>query len=367
MTGKWTTTRKGWREASKKLFLQGKSRGPHTLSRDLNHSFGGDEEAGPSSSACLPTGQSVCTKCAPVLGKYKDTFFSLKRQGTEQKRAKSINPHPKRPYLQHYRDLNAQTNWLRANVFGSLGNYLYCSECIRNAFSISKKRLVRQRAMKQKESSEPIREMKKNEVEEQHLGEYVVMPDGCIDCFSTWWASLSHDSAVQVRYPHSWHALAGRISNSSKRAMQEDFLHFVDLNSQPNGRSSGSFGPTYYLLPKFATIQTPKKDAANYEERCQASLVGEFNRCQLECGKQTISNFSTSTWLKKHRPKTCHLPSQTGLLWQMRQNEGRHSQQANNSEPDAPKYPVFCGGAAASWIWNSNAGAPASGTQVLGP
>lgn len=33
----------------------------------------------------------------------------------------------------------------------------------------------------------------------------------------------------------------------------EDFLRFVDMNSQPNGRSADLSGPTYYFLSKFST------------------------------------------------------------------------------------------------------------------
>ena len=78
---------------------------------------------------------------------------------------------------------------------------------------------------------------------------------------------------------------------------------FVDLNSQPNGRSADSTSATHFFLPKFRTIQIPKVGVSNFEERAQQSLLGEFNRTQSELGKPTISNYSASTWLKKERPK----------------------------------------------------------------
>ena len=41
---------------------------------------------------------------------------------------------------------------------------------------------------------------------------------------------------------------AGKISNSAKSSIMEDFLSFVDTNSQPNGGSSDFTGPTSYFL-----------------------------------------------------------------------------------------------------------------------
>jgi len=62
------------------------------------------------------------------------------------------------------------------------------------------------------------------------------------------------------------------------------------VNSQPNGRSADSSGPTSYFLPKFSTIQIPKTTVTNHEERLSRSVVGEFNRVQRELGKQECSN-----------------------------------------------------------------------------
>ena len=50
-------------------------------------------------------------------------------------------------------------------------------------------------------------------------------------------------------------------------------------------------------------MQTPKKGVRNYEERVQQSSVGAFNQVQTEKQRETISNFSASTWLKSERPK----------------------------------------------------------------
>ena len=49
-------------------------------------------------------------------------------------------------------------------------------------------------------------------------------------------------------------------------------------------RSAESHGPTSYFISKFATIQTPKKNVCDYEERVRRSVVGEFCRIQAENG-----------------------------------------------------------------------------------
>ena len=166
-----------------------------------------------------------------------------------------------------------------------MGNYLYCSPCIRTTFGISRRRLTRQRAVKRKQSEEPLREMTKVEVEEERVSEYVVMPASLDIAFKEWWRSLEPSHTVMVRYPHEHHGNAGRKSNSSKGSVMEDFLNFVDVNSQPNGRSADSRGPTYYFLSKFTTLQAPAPSSPQFQERLSRSVVGEFNRAQRELGR----------------------------------------------------------------------------------
>lgn len=57
-------------------------------------------------------------------------------------------------------------------------------------------------------------------------------------------------------------------------------------------------------------FQHPKRNVANYEERLQRSLVGEFNRAQRERGRGECSNSSSHNWLKQ-RPKVAICPHQT--------------------------------------------------------
>ena len=145
--------------------------------------------------------------------------------------------------------------------------------------------------------------MTKQEVSEQKLSQYVIMPEGCDVSFVHGGNLL----AMTQLYTYVTHTttmgLAGKLSNSSKPSAKADFMQFVDTNSQPNGRSADSASATHYLLPKFLTIQIPKSGVCNYEKRVQQSLVGEFNRVQIENNQPTISNYSGSLWLKQERPK----------------------------------------------------------------
>ena len=59
-----------------------------------------------------------------------------------------------------------------------------------------------------------------------------------------------------------------------------DFLEFVDLNSQPNGRHAGSYNA------KFSRI-TPPWPGENYDHKVKASVVSEFNKAQIERGRGT--------------------------------------------------------------------------------
>ena len=81
----------------------------------------------------------------------------MKKEGSSLKRVKRINPVPRRVDMDHYWDVKAQNDWLRSNIFDSMGNYLYCAKCIRVSFGISKQRLARQHKMKQSASQEPMK------------------------------------------------------------------------------------------------------------------------------------------------------------------------------------------------------------------
>jgi len=145
------------------------------------------------------------------------------------------------------------------------------------------------------------------------------MPDDIESSFKNWWRSLEPSTIVDVRYPHTKHGNAYphtkhgnalKRSNSAKKTTLEEFLLFVDINSQSNGRSADSSGPALYFLPKFSTIQAPKPGVNQFEERLIRSVVGEFNCTQQDSGRSGCSNGSSHNWLKTYRPKVAICPHQ---------------------------------------------------------
>ena len=279
-----------------KRYQEGRCRKAYKVQRELSESFEKSNITG------------VCDNCAPDLRQTVEAFKSLKHQGTGLKKRKNRLPHPKIPNRDHYRNLRVQNEWLRANVFDGMGNYIFCHSCLVKALRVSHQRLARQRRIKRNLFQRPLVSMKKSNVEKEKLMPFVVMPEGIDVNFKTWWSSIPIHSEVEVRYPHERHGLEGHTSNNAKTEEKESFLQFIDTNSQSNGRRLDSRNPTHYLLPKFLTITAPKRSDANYERKLASSLVGEFNRVQTESGKSTISNYSACVWLRDERPKVAIYP-----------------------------------------------------------
>ena len=300
-------TRKDQRAKQRSNFLAGKARRAHKHSPSLRVSL---EEGSSSQTLETEDTSGVCPQCYPVLSRYSTTFKEMLHTGTELKKRKIINPRPKRSDFTQYRDVARQNQWMRANLFDSIGNYLYCFNCVRSCLGISKDRLSHQRRIKRQESKEPIVRMTKEEVESQRLSQFVVMPVQSDLSFKKWWSTVDSSDTIDVRYPHGKHGNALKPSNFAKGKVMEKFLEFVDNNTQPNGRSADSSGPTHYFLPKFTTLQTPKPHVSHYEERVSRSVVGEFNRVQEESGESGCSNGSSHNWLKAHRPKVAICPHQ---------------------------------------------------------
>lgn len=144
LAGLWNMSKeKAVRSKQKEYFLDGRTRRPHSRTcQALRKSF---EKVQPSS--VRATG--VCVQCYPVLSHHADTFKGMVHQGTELKK-KKVYPYPKHPEseLVHYHDITKQNEWLRENVFDSLGNYLYCCSCIRASLLISNDRIAHQRSIK---------------------------------------------------------------------------------------------------------------------------------------------------------------------------------------------------------------------------
>ena len=115
---------------------------------------------------------------------------------------------------------------------------------------MSKDRLHQQREIKRKQNQQLIMTMTKREVAEKRLESFVFHPLGVdMTPFNQWWKPLDDEALVEVRYPHEQHGLAGCPSNHSKTEVRNDFLEFVDHNSQPNGRDAGSHNARISFCP----------------------------------------------------------------------------------------------------------------------
>ena len=138
-----SSSRKGRRAMKRQRYLSGTSRKPYRISNELQKALS-DNEQGSSSSQAMASqrepsqwNKNVCKSCAPVLQKYADIFRDMKRQGSELKKRKLINTHPKRPNTEQYRDLVKQNEWIRNNIFDATGNYLFCCCCVYHGLGIS--------------------------------------------------------------------------------------------------------------------------------------------------------------------------------------------------------------------------------------
>ena len=155
------------------------------------------------------------------------------------------------------------------------------------------------------------------------------MPRDIETNFKKWWRSLPPSTLVDVQFPHEKHGNSGKVANSAKTSIMEEFLEFVDNNSQPNGQSADCTGPTFYFLPKFSTIQMPKAGVGNYETRILRSLVGEFNHLQSEAGKDGYSNASSHNWLKNIDQSTQYALIKKTIVTSVQKSKGvfLHSKQ----------------------------------------
>ena len=279
-------------------YLEGKSRKVHKLRNDVEHGLAEGGTSGP------------CTSCRPALEKLQPVFESFVRSDVELRHRKRVLPEPRKPDKAHYRNLVAQNEWIRSNLFDGLGNYRYCQACITAVYGIGSQRLAHQRSVKRQLGLIPSLPMTKSDVVSKKLEGRVVMPENQ-DNFKKWWPTLADTDVVNVSYPHEDHGLARKPSNSAKVTVHEQFLEFIDNNSQPNGRQASSYGALFYFLPKFTRIGEPKKSEKNYDKKVKQSLLCEFNRVQKESGQETCSERSAFRWLKEDRPKHAICPPRT--------------------------------------------------------
>ena len=148
--------------------------------------------------------------------------------------------------------------WIRNNLFDGLGNYCYCQVCITEVYGIGSQRLAHQRSVKSRQCLILLLPMTNSNVICNKLEKRVVMPDNQ-DNFKKWWPTLSGTDVVNVHYPHESHGLARKPSNSAKVTVREQFLEFVDQNSQPNGRQASKFRGTFLLLAKIHSNKGAQK------------------------------------------------------------------------------------------------------------
>lgn len=128
--------------------------------------------------------------------------------------------------------------------------------------------------------------MSKKEVIEKNLTDFVLSEDDTLT-FGAWWKTLDDDDMVEVQYPHERHGLAGRTSNHAKQVVMEQFLEFVDLNSQPNGRQASSYSAQFFFLPKFTRIATPREGEKNYSMKVR--LIERTNNLRInDCMSSTV-------------------------------------------------------------------------------
>jgi len=114
-----TPERKRRRETAFDSYMDGKSRKAYPrLQKDIADAY---------NTMDLPPHLSakVCSTCSQALSRIKQMFNGLKR-GSDLRRRRGTTLGSTQP---QYRNL-VQNEWLRGNVFDSMGNYLFCQECV---------------------------------------------------------------------------------------------------------------------------------------------------------------------------------------------------------------------------------------------
>ena len=66
--------------------------------------------------------------------------------------------------------------------------------------------------------------MSKSDVEQQGLSAFVLMPPHLDISFSKWWRSEELSTMVKVRMPYKRQGNAGKVSNSEKTTVYQDFI-----------------------------------------------------------------------------------------------------------------------------------------------
>ena len=120
-------------------YLEGRSRKVHKLRHDVEEGLRAEQPNHP------------CTSCKPALEKLLPVFQSFVRSDIELRHRKRVLPEPRKPDKLHFRNLVAQNEWIRNNLFDGLGNYCYCQACITEVYGIGSQRLAHQRRVKRRQ------------------------------------------------------------------------------------------------------------------------------------------------------------------------------------------------------------------------
>lgn len=302
--------RKGHRTSK---FLSGEARNAYILRPELAAAL--KERGIDAVDATVEDNYFNCT-CQERLGQFSDRFKEMLHFKSKSKLSETREKKPAR-------DLTSQNQWLIENVFDSYGNYVYCYSCIKSILHVGGTRLRRLRKIKQRQSNCPTVKILKSKVPNSQIRD-VIFPTNIQDAVE-WWENLDDDSVVELRIQPKLHE--GHGNNRKKGKVFEQFLDFVDNNSQSNGRRIGSHGPLYYFNSKFTRVNAPSASETNKPEAWKScSLVYEFNRT-IESG-DAISNGTAKKWLKEHRPRHAICPRKTDyceMCAECRQQESRHS------------------------------------------
>ena len=120
-------SRKRRRDVAFDNYMEGISRKAYRVKQDIE-----DAQMRMGSPPTLSV--KVCHSYSNPLSCIKEMFNGLKRQGSDLRKRRGEHTrrhiHDSRLRTNSYRNLVLQNEWLRANIFDTMGNYLFCQECV---------------------------------------------------------------------------------------------------------------------------------------------------------------------------------------------------------------------------------------------
>ena len=79
----------------------------------------------------------------------------------------------------------------------------HCLECIVASLGVHMEWLHKQWVIKQKQESQPILQLMKQEVMQKRLEDHILRDDDSTHTFSAWWKELGDDEVVEVQLLHA--------------------------------------------------------------------------------------------------------------------------------------------------------------------